>query len=183
MEKHFYIGEGLEAEELIAETLERENVAREARKALIAEYETDGLILSVWDDGKVAGLAFDKPTSRPYLAGETRLSSREGYGYYPKLSTKEGKRLAKRLEAEELTFSQSNFILDKLRLRRMVAGPSSASRTGSALYYSVAGIVSGKILISIPGSKENEHGRDPFPEVPAWLREVRESEWLAAQGR
>lgn len=183
MEKHYYIGEGPQAEELIVETLERENVAREARKALIADYEADGLILSVWRDGKVTGLTFDKPTSRPYLKGETRLSNREGYGYYPKLNTKEGKRLAKRLEAEELTFSQSNFILDKLRLRRTVAGPSSASRTGCALYYSVAGIVSGKVLVSIPGGKEWEEGEDPFPEVPAWLREVKESEWLAAQGR
>lgn len=137
----------------------------------------------IWDDGKVAGLAFDKPTSRPYLKEETRLSNREGYGYYPKLNTKEGKRLAERLEAEELTFSLSNFILDKLHLRRMVTGPSSVSRTGYALHYSAAGIVSGKVLVSIPGGKESEHGEAPFPEVPAWLREVKESEWLAAQGR
>lgn len=183
MEKHFFIGEGPQADELIAETLERENVAREARKALIAEYETDGLILSRWDDGKVAGLAFDKPTSRPYLKGETRLSNGDGYGYYPKLNTKEGKRLAGRLKARELTFSPSNFILDKLGLRRMVSGPSPASRTGYSLHCSVAGIVSGKILVSIPGGKERERGKDPFPEVPAWLREVKESEWLAAQGR
>lgn len=95
MEKHFYIGEGPEAQALISEALARESVARKARKALIAEYETDGLILSVWNDGKVTGLAFEKPTIRPYLKGETRLSNGEGYGYYPKLSTKEGKRLAK----------------------------------------------------------------------------------------
>lgn len=183
MEKHYYIGEGPQAEQLITETLERENVAREARKALIAEYETDGLILNVWGDGKVAGLAFDKPTSRPYLKGETRLSNREGYGYYPKLNTKEGKRLAQKLEAEELTFSLSKFILDKLHLRRMVAGPDGTSPTGYTLYHSVAGIISGKVLVSIPVSKENEHGEDPFPEVPAWLRKVKESEWLAAQGR
>lgn len=183
MEKHFYIGEGPEADALITETRERENVAREARKALIAEYEADGLILSVWDDGKVAGLAFEKPTSRPYLKGETRTSGQKGYGYYPKLSTKEGKRLAQKLEAEELTFSLSKFILDRLRLHRMVAGSSLVSQTGSVLYYSVAGIVSGKILVSIPGSKGSEHEQDPFPEVPAWLREVKESEWLAAQGR
>lgn len=80
MEKHFYIGEGPQADELISETLARENVAREARKALIAEYEADGLILSVWEDGKVEGLAFEKPTSRPYLKGETRTSGHEGYG-------------------------------------------------------------------------------------------------------
>lgn len=34
MEKHFFIGEGPQAEELIAETRERENVAREARKVV-----------------------------------------------------------------------------------------------------------------------------------------------------
>lgn len=183
MEKHFYIGEGPEAEELIAETLARGNVVSEARKALITEYEADGLILSRWNNGKVAGLAFEKPTSRPYLKGETRTLGHEGYGYYPKLNTKEGKRLASRLSSEELTFSMSKFILDKLHLHRLVTGPSHVSRTGCALYYSVAGIVSGKVLVSIPGGKEREGGEDPFPEVPAWLREVKESEWLAVQGR
>lgn len=183
MEKHFYIGEGPQADELISETLARENVAREARKALIAEYEADGLILSVWEDGKVEGLAFEKPTSRPYLKGETRTSGHEGYGYYPKLNTKEGKRLAQKFEAEELTFSMSKFILAKLRLHRIVSGPGGPSRTGYILYHSVAGIFSGKVLVSISGSKENGQGEDPFPEVPAWLREVKESEWLAAQGR
>ena len=183
MEKHYYIGEGSLAEKFIAVALERENVAREARKSLMVEYEANGLILSAWDDGEVAGLVFDKPTSRPYLKRKTRLSSGEGYGYYPKLNTKEGKRLAQKLEAKELTFSLSDFILDKLHLHRMVAGPNSLSRTGCAIYRSAAGIISGKVLVSIPGSKDREHGGDPFPEVPAWFREVKESEWLAAQGR
>lgn len=181
MEKHFYIGEGPQADELIAEALKRRSVTREARNALIAEYETDGLLLSPWRDGKVIGLAFDKPTSRPYLKGETRI--KEGYGYYPKLSTKEGKRLAKRLEAKELAFDLSNFILDRLRLHWTATGPSLASRTGLMLYYSTAGIAPGKILVSIPGGKESEQGEGSFPDVPAWLREVKESEWLAAQGK
>lgn len=183
MEKHYYIGEGPQAEDLISETREREDIARKARKALMAEYEADGLVLSVWGEGKVTGLAFDKPTNRPYLKGETELSNGKGYGCYPKLNTKEGKRLAQKFEAEELTFSMSKFILDKLRLHRMVSGPGGPSRTGYILYHSVAGIISGKVLVSIPGSKENGHGKTPFPEVPAWLREVKESEWLAAQGR
>lgn len=53
MEKHFYIGEGPEADALVAEVLEREKATHEAREALISEYEADGLILSVWNDGKV----------------------------------------------------------------------------------------------------------------------------------
>ena len=184
MEKHFYIGEGPEADALVAEALEREKATHEAREALISEYEADGLILSVWNDGKVTGLAFNRPTHRPYLKGETRTSGEEGYGYYPKLSTKEGKRLAQKLEAEELTFSASKFILDRLRLHRIATGPHSASRTGHAVYYSVAGIASGKILVKIPGSKNPEHdGTQSFPSIPSWLREVKESEWLAVQGR
>ena len=67
MEKHFYIGEGPEADALVAEVLEREKATHEAREALISEYEADGLILSVWNDGKVTGLAFNRPTHRPYL--------------------------------------------------------------------------------------------------------------------
>lgn len=183
MEKHFYIGEGPQADALVAEVLEREKVTHEARKALISEYKADGLILSVWNNGKVTGLAFNKPTSRPYLKGETRTSGEEGYGYYPKLNTKEGKRLAQKLEAEELAFSASKFILDKLRLHRIATGPHSASRTGHAVYYSVAVSVSEKILVKIPGGKKPEYeGGNPFPSIPSWLREVKESEWLAAQG-
>lgn len=56
MEKHFYIGEGPEAEALISEALARENVARKARKALIAEYETDGLIRAYGTTGRSRGL-------------------------------------------------------------------------------------------------------------------------------
>lgn len=163
MEKHFYIGEGPEADALVAEVLEREKVTHEARKALISEYEADGLILSVWNDGKVTGLAFNKLTSRPYLKGETRTSGEEGYGYYPKLSTKEGKRLAQKLEAEELTFSASKFYSTGSSFTESLQAPHSPSRNGHAVYYSVAGIASGKSLSKFPAVKIRARRNPIFP--------------------
>lgn len=184
MEKHYFIGEGPEAEELIAVARKKELAVWEARRAVVEDYDADGLMESVWRDGSVTGLAFITQVKRPYLKGETKLANDEGYGYYPKKSTKEGKKLAKRLEEENMKFKMSNFIIEFLNLERAVTGPAmGGSRYGYRIYYSVAGIVRNKVLVSIPGSKDPEKCKDTFPVIPEWMREVKESEWLAAQGR
>lgn len=176
MEKHFYIGEGHEADALVAETLKKEESSYAARRALISEYDADGLMLADnWGNSEVSGLAFFERTSRPYLKGETPLRE-GGYGYHPRLSTKEGKRLAQKIKAEELNFSASHFILNKLCLHRKAI-------VGRVLCWSVAGVASRKIIVSIPGATKDEQGGDSFPSIPSWLREVKESEWLAIQGR
>ena len=96
MEKHYFIGEGPEAEKLIAATLERREVATEARMALMQDYGADGLIKRDWDGGSIVGLGFKQKTDAPYLKGGERVA--DGYAYYPKLNTNAGKQLAKRLE-------------------------------------------------------------------------------------
>lgn len=183
MERHYFIGEGPEADELIKAARNRESIARSARKAIIKEFDADGLMQSPWRDGKVIGLAFYERVKRPYLKGEVRLDGDDGYGYYPKLSTKEGKRLSEKLKDDDLTFHMAKFILDHLHLHRMVKGQPSNHRRGYPLYFSAAGIIDNKVLVSIPGGKENKKGEAPFPVIPEWMREVKESEWLAAQGR
>ena len=181
MNKNFFIGEGPEAEALIAEVKERREAVNNARDTVQKEYGADGLMLH-GRGGKVCGLAFIEKQSKPYLKGEVSLE--KGFGYYPKLNCKQGKELASRLKAPELQFNTNDYILSKLKLHRMCAGSHSASRTGMALYYSVAGYSGNKILVSIPGQKDIDirHG-DPMPDVPTWFRAVKESEWLAAQGK
>ena len=113
MEKHYYIGEGPEAEKIIAATLARREVATEARRKLMEDYGADGLVESGWN-GKVFGLGFKQK-----VKGGERVA--DGYAYYPKINTKAGKHLAKRLfEDERLTFNASCFILDALSISRMV---------------------------------------------------------------
>lgn len=177
MEKHYFIGEGPEAEKLIASMLARREVARKARLSLMHDYGSDGLLLSGWRDGSIVGLSFKEKKDIPFLKGGNRIEG--GYAYYPKMNTKKGKELSKRLDDKDLTFSASHFIIDALKLERFAF---SVRR----MYVSVACISNDLkcILVSIPGAKEDEDGpSDTFPSIPEWMREVKESEWLAAQGR
>lgn len=171
MERHYFIGEGPEAEKLIAATLARSEVAREVRLALMHDYSSDGLLLSGGRDGSIVGLSFKEKRDIPFLKGGNRIEG--GYAYYPKMNTKKGKELAQRLKEGNLTFSASHFIVDALKLEHFAF-------SGSRMYVSVAGTSENLkcILVSIPG----ERG-DTFPVIPDWMREVKESEWLAAQGR
>lgn len=177
MERHYFIGEGTEAEKLIASMLARREVARKARRSLMHDYESDGLLLSGGRDGSIVGLSFKKKRNIPFLKGGDRIEG--GYAYYPKMNTKKGKELAKRLKDGDLTFSASHFIVDALKLERFAF-------SGRRMYVSVAGTSEDLkcILVSIPGAKEDEDGpSSTFPVIPEWMREVKESEWLAAQGR
>ena len=177
MEKHFFIGEGPEAEKLIASMLARREVARKARLSLMHDSRSDGLLLSGGREGSIVGLSFKEKKDIPFLKGGNRIEG--GYAYYPKMNTKKGKELSKRLDDKDLTFSASHFIIDALKLERFAF---SARR----MYVSVAGTSEDLkcILVSIPGTKEDEDGPSSnFPSIPEWMREVKESEWLAAQGR
>lgn len=138
------------------------------------DFEADGLYV-VGDD--VKGLFFKEEVRLPFLRCKMKLEP-DGYGYVPSRNTRRGKELANRLiEGKELHFSPSRHICDKLDIHRYQSD-------GTYVYRTVAGYADGKILVSIPGPRDGMVGMsDPFPEVPAWLREVKESEWLAAQGK
>lgn len=173
MNKNFFIGEGPEAEALIAEVKERLRAVGEARNALQKEYGADGL-LSRGNGREICGLVFKEQRTLPFLKGEVRLEN--GFGYSAKKNCKEGKELSAKLRAPDLQFCVSDHIIHKLKLNRMCVGSGSA---GIALYSSVAGYADKKILVSIPNSESS----DPMPEVPTWMRAVKGSEWMAAQGK
>lgn len=180
MEYHYYIGEGPEADALLTEVRQRSESAQTARTKLMEDYGADALILSSWSKGKPVGLGFKQKQRIPYLKeGNRRYEN--GFAYYPKMNTKAGKELSAKLDAPQLEFDACDYILKTLKLHRMVAGQHSGSRTGMALYHSVAGYCDSKLLVKIPGGNKGEVG-DPMPEVPVWLREAKESDWLAAQG-
>lgn len=170
----FFIGEGPEAQSLIADVHARSEAAHAAREALRNEYGADNVLISRWN-GQCTGLFFKEKQKVPHLKGEERVE--DGYGYSPRKSSKAGKALAEKISNPSLRFQTSDFIVSALKLSRMVIN-------GRSMFSTVAGIVDGKLLVKIPGGHEPKTpGRDPMPEVPTWLREVKESEWLAAQGK
>lgn len=181
MEYRYYIGEGQEADALLTEVRQRSETAYAARTKLMEDYDADALISSSWSKGKPVGLGFKQEQRIPYLKGGGRRYE-GGFAYYPKMSTKAGKELSAKLDAPELEFDACDYILERLKLSRMVVGQCSGSRTGMAMYHSTAGYCGDKLLVKIPVGNSGPGG-DPMPEIPSWMREVKESERLAAQGK
>lgn len=175
MTHHYYIGTGPEADALIADLNQGLSARNEARHKLCAEYEAQGVVES---RRSVDGLVFKAKQDIPHL----KLTKNEGgyFWYAPRHNFKAGKVLADRLRDKTLTFDASDYIIGSLKLHRMVAGKCRESATGMALYHSVAGFCGDKIVVKIPGGAG---GGDPMPAIPSWLREVKESEFLAAQGK
>ena len=180
LSSHYYIGEGPEADTLLTEVRQSLKTAHAARTKLMEDYDADALILSPWSRGKPVGLGFRQEQRIPYLKEGNRRYE-DGFAYYPKMNTKAGKELSAKLDAPELEFDACDYILERLKLSRMVVGRHSGSRTGMAMYHSTAGYCFDKILVKIPSG--NSDSDDPMPDVSDWFREVKESEWLAAQGK
>lgn len=186
MERHYFIGEGPEAKALIAEANERWRASCDARKRLLEDYGADFFMetsYSLERGGRIEGLGFSERVKRPYFKGEER--TKMGYAYYPKLSTREGKALAKRLEEEkELHFCTAVYLLKKLNISRILF-------EGGRVHWCTAGWIEDKVLLSVPGPKSPKDleerkklnlSIDPWPQIPDWFREVKQSEFLAAQG-
>lgn len=71
--------------------------------------------------------------------------------------------------------SFNDFMLRKLKLTCMVLG----ART---VYVSACGVASDHFIVSIP-EKSDGFGGDKFPEIPEYLIEIKQSEFLALQGK
>ena len=66
-------------------------------------------------------------------------------------------------------------MLRKLKLTCLVLG----ARTG---YVSVCGVASDHFIVLIP-EKSEDFGGNKFPEIPDYLTEIKQSEFLALQGK
>ena len=160
MERYIYAGEGPENDAFMEDLKALVEKCRKARKALKDDYATDGLYI---EGNEIMGLAFNERKKLPYLKGEVDLGG--GYGYLPRKGDKEGKKLANRIEQEKiLHFDPAKYIIEKL-------GVARDSYKGGRWYCSVAGYTTKRVMVKIPGPKDEE-----FPVVPDWMREITQSE-------
>lgn len=173
MEHKFYIGDGEEAKAIISETQNAIQKFNSECVSLAEEYGAEGVALM---NGKPTGLVFKDKPDLPYLKVSTQ---RDGECFcYPLLNFKTGKELSSKLNAIQKV-TASEHIIEVLGVGRWIAGKHLGSQTGMAMYHSVAGYGSGVLVVKIPTGE----GGDEMPTVPEWLREVKESEFLAAQGK
>lgn len=180
MQWKFYIGDGWEAEVFIRQAEERKKLVYAKRKALMDEYEADGLVMAAgFTYGTPMALGYKEKQSRPYLRGETQCQ--DGYYYFPRLNTKAGKELAAKLEDPDMVFDKSDYVVEKLGLVHIAHGALAAGGR-YRVYQTMASYGDGKILVKIPCENTVECEKI-IQKIPVWFREVKESEFLAAQGK
>ena len=130
-----------------------------------------GIVCSL-DSDEFAKIKDDKTYKFEMLAGEKvnitgNNRTKAGKAFNAKIQT------IRQILTEYPSFN--DFMLRKLKLACWVFG----ERTG---YVSVCGVASGHFIVSIPVKSEGFDG-DDFPAIPECLTEIKQSEFLALQGK
>lgn len=130
-----------------------------------------GIVCSL-DNPEYAKIKEDKTYKFEMLENEKVVINGNG-------RTKAGKAFNAKIQSVRDILNQyprfNDFMLRKLKLTCWVF----SYRTG---YVSVCGVASGYFIVSIPEKSEGFDG-DKFPEIPECLIEIKQSEFLALQGK
>lgn len=199
--KRYFIGQGDEAQEIINRVFDKRDEWRGTIEEIEREFSMKGFV-GVWDKGRgnvmsgydgIQGPFSDRKLTKDeeaelgvkYVDCERKFDDKGfepisvSYMYAPRLNTKKGKEMKAMLdEKNKMAFSPHRYIIDELKCFRFYG-------SGGKLYHSSAGIVNETLLVVIPhGSGRDEiMGKEDFPILPEWMREVKESEFLAFQGK
>lgn len=178
MKYRFYIGDGEQARKLIGEVIASEQHAGVYREALIGDIGAENLLYFSHIPGKPQGFVFKERKEIPGLKIGS-VTTESGFAYFPDLATKEGKKLQEALYDKRLEFDAEQMLLNELGFQLEVTGYCEVCHNVHAKFKSHALIIDGidKVFAQVPVDEEI------IPMPPDWMREVRESEWLAAQGR
>lgn len=155
--------------------------ARRARLLQVAKgYGADAMVMR---GCRAIGLSWHMPAG-PAAENRPGLSfygSEEGesadfvyHNYLPNKRFSFGRTLAKELERLNLlTRTPSEQLVQALDADRHIPGRSDRSRTGMALFVTVAGIVKGKVVLKVPTTPD-----EPF-EAPVGMAQIKHSEFIA----
>lgn len=176
----YFVAEGEKAERVIKEGLEKRNAISAQRSAFVEKYGADGTC--EYRHQAPHGLAFNADkcdgADKPGFLKPVR-NTQDGVTYYEyrfDKRTKVGKALIEEC-AGLAYFDFSTYAVREFDVSRSLIGSSSRSRTGSAMYISVAGISKGKLVFKIPEGGDERHVQQR--PIPAEFRELKKSEFIA----
>lgn len=177
MQYRFYIGKGDVAAKLISEMISAMLYASVYRDALIEQSGADNLYFYANEPDRPRGFVYGKREDRVGLKFGAAIEG--GFTYFPDHTVEEGRKFEELLSDSRLRFDQELLLLEELNLTGEVRGYCEHCRNVHAVFKPRAFRPDGKfeIFLKIPATMA------PYPELPEWFMEVKESVWLAAQGR
>jgi uncharacterized protein DUF5420 len=176
--KRYFIAEGPRAEKTVEEGVALIKACMVMRRAVI---ESNGAVNLYGRNGCAPyALVFDHQHAdrKPgFCEPEKRIEEGETfYIHKPNKASNIGKDLAATL-ANVKPFSFSEFACKAFGVSHHTVGSCAGSRTGQAMYLSVAGYYAPHLVFGIPFGGEGNQGKEV--EIPADLREIKKSEFIA----
>lgn len=177
MRYRFYIGKGDEATRLVAEMISARFFASAYRDALIEQSGAHNLFFYANEPDRPRGFVYGSQEERQGLKFGAAIKG--GFTYFPDSALEEGRKFEELLSDSRLRFDQEVYLLKALNISGEARGYCEHCRNLRALFKPQAFRPDNKfeIFLKIPV------GMDPYPEIPGWFREVKESVWLARQGK
>lgn len=174
-DRRYFVAEGPEAEAIKQKVLDTLTEQRRQHNELAEKYGADQVLR--WNDGRVAGFAFKAGPGDIVERDGLKFDRRESNGdsewllYSPNKRSKLGKQIAADMAAIK-GYSGSDEIVQHYGAYR-ISFVRHQGPTGQAMAISVAGIIKGTVVLSVPVNEQ-----EPF-DPPAGLREIKKSEYIA----
>ena len=176
----YFVAEGARAAQVAAEGLDKANATRAKRSQFLDEH----MAAALWGRryGIPIGIAFH-PFKGDKLPGflAPKIERHDGtpfWIYKPDRRTTIGKNLLTQM-AVLAEFNFSDFACAKFGVAHSIIGSSARSNSGLAMYHSVAGYISDRLVFKIPFGGDQDGGLKINVDIPADFREIKKSEFIA----
>jgi hypothetical protein len=182
--RRYFIAEGPKAKKVAKEGLKLASESSRAGIDLAKQFGALGTVghrhttpyALVWDEGHV-------PESNPgFLPPELHLEGGQRYHVCrPDKRTKVGKEIYDALRALPV-FSFSDYACKEFGVKHSTIGGSGASRSGMAMFHSVAGYMKKKLVFSIPFGGDQGGGKVIDVKIPPEFREITAGQFIDITG-
>ncbi len=182
--KH-YLGFGPEVEQIVATARQAKQDVQNARRALVEEYEANGVLPGDKHRYTVAGLLYYiKPAFdfMKYTLSEVRTADgREFYIARPFLRNARGKELAEKLSSAAVTFDAKHELVNLLGVNCMASIRDDSPRGGTQVVWSSAAALPGtsSVIARLPAAAARQRILGNAPRIPSFLKLIKQDEYDA----
>ncbi len=179
----YYLGQGPEVEKILEAANKAKEDLRNARHALMEEYQANGVLPGDKLGYTIAGLLYyEKPSFEFMKYAQAEGTTKDGRTYFiarPFLRQAKGKELAEKLAAPEVTFNAQNELINLLGMDCMASVKGDSPQSGQQVIWSKADQAGSMVLVKIPANVRRQSILGKSPRIPKFLKLIKKDKYDA----
>ncbi len=179
----YYLGQGPEVEKILETANKAKEDLRNARHALMEEYQANGVLPGDKLGYTIAGLLYyEKPNFEFMKYAQAEGTTKDGRTYFiarPFLRQAKGKELAEKLAAPEVTFNAQNELINLLGMDCMASVKGDSPQSGQQVIWSKADQAGSMVLVKIPANVRRQSILGKSPRIPKFLKLIKKDKYDA----